>query len=125
MLVSHVDNTPAEWNDDDGEQNHMPIKPSEKEEQFFKEQELLIRLKIAAEEQRAMAEAEAQRLKELHWMHCPKCGQTLAMEKYGTVDVDVCPSCRGLWLDAKELDTILASEQKTGPWRAFLKIISR
>jgi Zn-finger nucleic acid-binding protein len=41
------------------------------------------------------------------------------------VDVDVCPSCRGLWLDATELDTILASAQKTGPLRSFLEILGK
>jgi hypothetical protein len=55
-------------------------------------------------------------------MHCPKCGQTLLTEKHGAAGVDVCPSCRGLWLDAAELDSIMASTQKTGPLRSFLKI---
>jgi hypothetical protein len=86
----------------------MAFITSEKEDQYFKEQELLIRLKIAAEEQRAMAETEKQRLKDLHWMHCSKCGQSLTTEKYGRVDVDVCAGCKGLWLDAHELDAILA-----------------
>ena len=103
----------------------MPITPSEKEEKFFKEQELKLRLQIAAEEQRMTAEAEKKRLKELHWMRCPKCGQLLAMEKYGAVDVDVCAGCNGLWLDANELDAILASTQQTGPLRSFLKILGR
>jgi len=103
----------------------MPITPSEKEEQFFKEQEFKLRLQIAAEEQRMTAEAEKQRLKDLHWMRCPKCGQALTTEKYGTVDVDVCAGCKGLWLDAHELDTILASAQQRGPLRSFLKILGR
>lgn len=103
----------------------MPVEPSEKEEQYFKEQELKWRMQKAAEEQARMAEEEKRRLKELHWMHCPKCGQTLTTEKYGTVDIDVCPSCKGLWLDATELDTILASAQKTGPLRSFLKILGK
>jgi len=98
---------------------------SEKEEQYFKEQELKQRLHQATEQQAKLAEAEKQRLKEAHWMHCPKCGQTLVTEKYGTVDVDVCPSCRGLWLDASELEQILASTQKTGPLRSFLKILGK
>jgi hypothetical protein len=103
----------------------MAFEVSEKEEQYFKEQELKRRIQQAAEEQAKAAETEKQRLKELCWMHCPKCGQTLMTEKYGTVDVDVCPSCRGLWLDATELDTILASAEKTGPLRSFLKILGK
>lgn len=103
----------------------MAFEVSGKEEQYFKEQELRQRIQKAAEEQAKAAEAEKQRLKELCWMHCPKCGQTLMTEKYGTVAVDVCPSCRGLWLDATELDTILASVEKTGPLRSFLKVLGK
>ena len=103
----------------------MTMKPSEKEEQFIKEQELKLRLERTAAEQQAITEAEKRRLKELHWLHCPKCGQQLTTETYGTVEVDVCPGCKGLWLDATELDTILASAQKTGPLRSFLKILGR
>lgn len=101
----------------------MSIKPSEKEEQFFKEQEFLIRMKIAVEEQRAMAESEKQRLKELHRMHCPKCGQRLAPEKYGAVEIDVCAGCKGLWLDAHELDAILSEQHDKRPLRRFLKVL--
>ena len=101
----------------------MPGEPSEREEQYFKEQELKQRLQQAGEQQQKAAAEEKQRLKDLHWMHCPKCGQTLLTEKYGAVDIDVCPTCKGLWLDASELDQILASAQKTGPLRSFLKIL--
>ena len=103
----------------------MPGEPSEREEQYFKEQELKQRLQQAGEQQQKAAAEEQQRLKDLHWMHCPKCGQTLLTEKYGAVDVDLCPSCKGLWLDANELDTILASTTKTGPLRSFLKILGK
>lgn len=102
----------------------MPIRPSENEEKFFKEHELKLRLQKAADEQKAMAEAEKKRLKELHWMHCPKCGHSLVMEKYGDVEIDVCPSCKGIWLDANELETILASANK-GPFGSFLRLLKK
>ena len=100
------------------------FKPSENEEKFFKEKELRQRIqRVSAEEQR-LAGAEQRRLKELHWLHCPKCGQTLLQEHYGTVEVDVCPGCKGLWLDAHELAAILAeNEGKGNPFRAFLKVL--
>jgi hypothetical protein len=101
----------------------MPVKPSEKEEQFFREQELKARLHKLAQEQEVMAVDEKRDLKELHWMHCPKCGQQLAMEQYGKVEVDVCPSCKGVWLDATELETIAASASRGNPFRSFLKIL--
>ena len=42
-------------------------------------------------------------------MHCPKCGQELATETCDSVEIDVCPSCKGVWLDAGELGTIVES----------------
>jgi hypothetical protein len=101
----------------------MPTKPSEKEEQYFAELELKKSMETARAEQKQQAASEKQRLKELHYMHCPKCGQKLFSEKYGAVEIDVCGGCRGLWLDANELDQILASAQQTGPLRQFLKIL--
>jgi len=103
----------------------MPVKPSENEEKYFRELELKARLEKLAKEQQATAEAEKRRLKELHWLHCPKCGQSLEQAHYGAVEVDVCPSCKGLWLDANELDAILQSSRGGGPFRSFLKILGK
>lgn len=100
------------------------LKPSDQEEKYFQEQELKRRLKAAEEAQKRITAEERRRLKELHHMHCPKCGQKLVTERYGeNTDVDVCPGCRGLWLDAGELEGILASAKKSGPLRAFLRIL--
>jgi hypothetical protein len=101
----------------------MPIKPTDKEEQYFMEQELRRQLARARAGQEAMAAAEKQRLKDLHYMHCPKCGQSLAPEQYGAVEIDICAGCRGLWLDANELEQILASKTQAGPLRKFLKVL--
>lgn len=101
----------------------MPVKPSEKEELFFREQELKARLRKLAQEQEVVAAAEKRRLKELHWMHCPKCGQKLAVEKYGRVEIDVCAHCKGLWLDANELDEIMAEHHGKEPLHRFLKVL--
>ena len=100
----------------------MTTKPTNTEDQYIWEEEQKRRLQKLTEEQQATSEAEKHRLKELHWMHCPKCGQKLAAEKCGSVEMDVCPSCKGLWLDANELETIVASAAKSGPFRSFLKM---
>ncbi len=101
------------------------MKPSEKEEQFFREQELKRQLARARAEEEAMAAAEKQRLKDLHYLHCPKCGQKLFVEQYGPVEIDVCGHCRGLWLDANELEQILTAREQTGPLRKFLQLLRR
>ena len=51
-----------------------------------------------------MEAAEQKRLKELHWMRCPKCGMQMQEVKLGKVDVDVCFSCNGVFLDQGELE---------------------
>jgi len=43
-------------------------------------------------------------------MVCPRCGMTMDLEKAEDVEVDVCLSCGGVWLDAGELETL---KQKT------------
>lgn len=100
----------------------MSIRPSENEEKFFKEHELKMRLQKSAAEQQAMLAGQKECLKQQHWMHCPKCGNSLIVEKYGEVEIDVCPSCKGLWLDANELETILKSANKIS-FGSFLKLL--
>jgi RNA polymerase-binding transcription factor DksA len=99
------------------------MRPSENEEKFFKEHELRLRLERLEREQHSVAESERKRLKELHYMHCPKCGNKLAPEQYGTVEVDVCPSCKGMWLDAQELEQIVQKSKVSETFRRFLSTV--
>jgi acetyl-CoA carboxylase beta subunit len=97
--------------------------PHKNEDQHVLELELRRRLEKLEAEQKAIAAAEKVRQKELHWMRCPKCGHQLSTQQHGRVEIDVCPSCRGLWLDANELETILANEG--GLFKSALKILGR
>lgn len=38
---------------------------------------------------------------------CPRCGVTLAMTDRQGVEIDYCPTCRGVWLDRGELDKLI------------------
>ena len=41
-------------------------------------------------------------------MNCPTCSdQTLVMTERAGVEIDYCPTCRGVWLDRGELDKIV------------------
>lgn len=40
-------------------------------------------------------------------MKCPACTQPMNHRDRGGTEIDVCPNCRGVWLDATELDAIL------------------
>ncbi len=49
-------------------------------------------------------------------MKCPTDGSTLVMSERSGVEIDYCPTCRGVWLDRGELDKILdrAAAESTG-----------
>ncbi len=40
-------------------------------------------------------------------MLCPHCRVTLAMSTRANIEIDYCPTCRGVWLDRGELDKII------------------
>ncbi len=97
-----------------------PLKPSENEAEYFAQQEFK-RLKAKALElEAAMAESESTRLKELHHMHCPKCGHTMVEVELEGIKVDKCTCCSGIYFDDGELEQIL--EKQPGQ---FLKSVFR
>ncbi|RPI04842.1 MAG: hypothetical protein EHM64_08615 [Ignavibacteriae bacterium] len=89
----------------------MPDKPSTKEEEYFMRIELERRKRIEEENHRRMAEEEKRKQKELHYMHCPKCGMELREIDYKGINVDKCFSCDGVWLDAGEIDLLAKLEK--------------
>ena len=49
-------------------------------------------------------------------MQCPACkDKTLVMTERQGVEIDYCPSCRGIWLDRGELDKILERSESSPP----------
>ena len=40
-------------------------------------------------------------------MQCPTDGTTLMMSERSGIEIDYCPTCRGVWLDRGELDKII------------------
>jgi hypothetical protein len=89
----------------------MPVKPSDKEEEYFARLEFEQR-QNQEEQKRAQMEAdEKKKLKELHFMRCPKCGMNLIEIDYKGIAVDKCSSCEGIWLDAGELEAISKLEK--------------
>lgn len=45
-------------------------------------------------------------------MKCPNCDETLLMTHRNNIEIDYCPSCRGVWLDRGELDKMLEYESQ-------------
>ena len=44
--------------------------------------------------------------------NCPSCEIAMEVQNYEDVLIDVCPSCRGVWLDRGELHKIIAHVRK-------------
>ncbi|MCP4716254.1 MAG: zf-TFIIB domain-containing protein [Deltaproteobacteria bacterium] len=85
----------------------MPIKPTKKEEEYFARTES-DRVKEADRERQAIIEEEERlKLKELHYMQCPKCGMKLVEIDYKKIKIDKCTTCAGVWLDAGELEMVV------------------
>ncbi len=85
-------------------------KPSHEEEEFFAKEEATRLHNLAMERARKMQQEERERLKQQHWMHCPKCGFDLQTIKFKGLAVDKCFHCNGTWLDAGELEALAGRE---------------
>jgi len=48
-------------------------------------------------------------------MKCPTCAIDLVMSERSGIEIDYCPTCRGVWLDRGELDKII---ERSAPARA-------
>ena len=89
----------------------MPVKPSDKEEDYFARLDLERRKKIEEEKLKKVAEEEKKQLKELHYMRCPRCGMELSEINYKSITIDKCFGCDGVWLDAGELESVAKLEK--------------
>jgi hypothetical protein len=85
----------------------MPVKPTEAEEEYFKRQDLERKKRWEAERMAKMAVDEKQRLKDLHWMKCPKCGMDLSEFDFHGVKLDRCLHCNGTFFDHGEIEALL------------------
>jgi len=97
-----------------------PNKPSEKEAEYIARLEFQKLKKMHEEKTASLAEEEKEKLKELHFMHCPKCGNDLIEINFRKVQIDRCPECSGIWLDEGELETLLASEKN--PLKRLMRV---
>ena len=95
-------------------------KPSRAEDEYFAKQELERRKKWAQEQSAKMKETEKQKLKDLHYMKCPKCGMDLTTIEFQGIKIDRCPNCNGTWFDAGEVEELM-SPKNTG---LFGKVMS-
>jgi len=77
------------------------------ESEYIKKQEILAFKKKALERKKQQDEAEKKRLKELHFMCCPKCGETMNEIELNGIKIDKCFSCGGVYFDNGELEELI------------------
>ena len=77
-------------------------KPSRNEDEYFAQQNAELLRKQRDLASKAAVEAE----RKSHFMKCPKDGYDLASSEYHGVQIETCPHCGGMWLDAGELDVV-------------------
>ena len=95
----------------------MPLRPSNKEDEYFAREDAIKLRKLAAKARedatkkaQDMSEEERKRAKELHWMHCPKCGMEMRTIEINKVEIDKCFHCGGLYFDDGELEKVSGRE---------------
>ena len=77
-------------------------KPSRNEDEYFVKQEADLLRKQRSQVEAAALEAE----RRTHYMKCPKDGYDLTSSTYHNVQIETCPHCGGMWLDAGELEAV-------------------
>jgi uncharacterized protein len=89
---------------------HNQETPSRNEDEYFARQdaELIKQMRSQLDKERDELERKA------HYMKCPKCGHDLKEEDHGQVKVDICPNCKGMFLDAGEMDLLRKVQQSGG-----------
>lgn len=79
-----------------------PDKPSRNEDEYFAREDAELLRKQRERAQAASEEAE----RKSHYLKCPKDGYDLASSQYHGVQIETCPRCGGMWLDAGELEAV-------------------
>ena len=82
----------------------MPIdeKPSRNEDEYFARQDA----ELIKERRKLLDEQRLRNERASHYMKCPKCGADLQERSFHAVKIDVCPECKGTWMDAGELEML-------------------
>lgn len=89
----------------------MPIdeKPSRNEDEYFARQNADL-----IKEMRAKLDAERKASEKKRDLNCPRDGTELVETESENVKVDTCPKCKGVWLDAGELEQLRLVNRQRG-----------
>ena len=100
------------------------------EERWFREKEIELiahlkrdREKRIREEEEREDRRQRERLKEMHWMHCPKCGHELEEKELYRIKIDTCRLCEGVFFDRGELEELMMARQAAERKGFFRRLI--
>jgi Zn-finger nucleic acid-binding protein len=91
-------------------------KPSRNEDEYFAREDAELLRKQRERAQAAALEEE----RKSHIMKCPKDGYDLTSSVLHGVQVETCPHCGGMWLDAGELETVSHEDRPS----VFTRVLS-
>jgi hypothetical protein len=97
-----------------------PEKPSRNEDEYFAREDAELLRKQRERAQAAAAEAE----RKSHYLKCPKDGYDLQTSTFHGVQIETCPQCGGMWLDAGELEAVSHDEHSNVLTRVFSDALS-
>ena len=83
------------------------------EEDYFAREDRKKIEQLKAKADAAKAAEDAAALKELHHLRCGKCGHQMDTQSYKGVEIEICPNCGAVLLDAGELEE-LAGQDESG-----------
>jgi Zn-finger nucleic acid-binding protein len=84
-------------------------KPSRNEDEYFAREDAELMRKQRERAHSAAVEAE----RKTHYMKCPKDGYDLTSSEFHGVQIETCPHCGGMWLDAGELEAVAHEDHPT------------
>ena len=95
--------------------------PSSNEEEYFARREAELLRQQRAVLMKTAAEVE----RKSHYLKCPKCGFGLLTSTGHGGEIEQCPNCRGIWLDADETEAALkgGDQERARVREALLSIL--
>ena len=108
----------------------MTEKKAPHEDKYFQDQDAILVERLRKEretrietERKKETLAEQERLRDLHWMSCPKCGHGMAEKTLGGVVVDICSLCEGIFFDRGEIEELLVNLQSNARRGFFRRVL--
>ena len=95
---------------------------SQNEDEYFKREDAEKLHRIAQEKLKSTAHGDAEKLKELHWMRCPKCGFEIKTIQWRDVEIERCFHCGVTVLDQGELEKLAGKEDEGSLMRSFFEL---